>query len=267
MNRIRVCVAGATGSVGRALIPVITEAPDLELVGAVSRRFAGLRLGEAIGLSEVDVSVSSTVADALRAETDVLIDYTAPDVVKENVLTAIKAGAHVVIGTSGLSDEDYEEIDARARTARVGIVAAGNFSITAALLLRFSLIAASYIDEWEILEYAHPDKRDAPSGTARELAHRLSAVRAPRVDYPVSETHGLQESRGATLRNSQIHSIRLSSFATSVEIIFGVPGLRLTLRHDSESGAAPYLSGTLLATRKVGSSVGLVRGFDRLLEL
>ncbi len=252
---------------GRALVPAITEAPDLELVGAVSRRFAGLRLGEAIGLPQVDVLVSSSVAEALRAPTDVLIDYTAPDVVNDNVLTAIEAGAHVVIGTSGLSDEDYEEVDARARAERVGIVAAGNFSITAALLLRFSLIAARHVDEWEILEYAHPDKSDAPSGTARELAHRLSAVKAPRVGYPVSETHGLREARGATLLNSQIHSIRLSGFATSVEIIFGVPGLRLTLRHDSQSGAAPYVSGTLLALRKVGSFVGLVRGFDRLLEL
>jgi 4-hydroxy-tetrahydrodipicolinate reductase len=246
---------------GRALVPAILDAEDLELVSAVSRRLAGRPLGD----ERSRVRVSSTVAEALRARADVLVDYTSPEVVKSNVLAAIEAGTHVVIGTSGLDDSEMAEIDSFAREKRVGVVAGGNFSVTAALLLKFAVAAARYVDHWEILEYAHPDKVDAPSGTARELAHRLSLVRPPRLERRIEDTHGSSEARGATLAGSQVHSIRLPSFATSVEVLFGRPGVRLTLRHDSESGAAPYVAGTLLAARKVPSLVGLTRGFDHFL--
>jgi 4-hydroxy-tetrahydrodipicolinate reductase len=117
------------------------------------------------------------------------------------------------------------------------------------------------------LDYAHDDKRDAPSGTARELAARLAEIRASELTVPLDETQGVVETRGARLGGTQVHSIRLPGYTISAEIIFGLPGQRLSLRHDSGSSAEPYVGGALLAIRKVGTLTGLQRGLDRVLDL
>ena len=157
------------------------------------------------------------------------------------------------------------DIGRAAAEANVGVLAAGNFSITAVLLQRFACEAAKFVAHWEIVDYASDRKKDAPSGTARELAYRLAEVRTPEVTHPIAGTIGPSDSRGTTLNGSQIHSIRLPSYAISVEAIFGAVDERLTIRHDSGSGAEPYIAGTLLAIRKVKGLVGLVRGLDRVM--
>jgi len=210
--------------------------------------------------------LSGSVEDALKAPADVLVDYTRADAVKANALAAIRRGVHVVIGTSGLTDEDFAEIDQASQETKVGVVAAGNFALTAVLLERFACEAAKYLTHWEIIDYASDAKVDAPSGTAREVAYRLSEVRKPGVSHPVEATIGPVESRGATLNGSQVHSIRLPSYVISLEVVFGAADERLSIRHDSGSGADPYIQGTLLAIRKVGQQVGLVRGLDRIME-
>ena len=257
---IRICVAGATGWVGEALCPAIASAGDLRLVGAVARKSAGRPVP---GIPEVTISAS--VDEALKTPTDVLIDYTHPSAVKANTLAAVAAGAGVVIGTSGLAAEDYGELDAAARRKGVGIIAAGNFSLTAALLLRFSLLAAEHIPQWEILDYASFTKPDVPSGTARELAERLGELRKPKIGVPVDKLHGPKEARGADIGGTRVHSLRLPSYIVAVEAIFGAESERLTIRHDAGASPAPYVAGTLLAARKVGGVKGLVRGLDRLL--
>jgi 4-hydroxy-tetrahydrodipicolinate reductase len=235
-------------------------------VGAVSRARQGENLGDVLGEPALDLVISRSVEDALDTSTDVLVDYTAPEAVKENVLTAIGKGVHVVIGTSGLTDEDFDEINRAARDKGVGVIAAGNFAITAVLLQRFAREAAKYLSHWEIIDYASANKVDAPSGTARELAFHLSEVREPEIIHSVEKTVGHKESRGVTLNGSQIHSVRLPGYVIAVEAIFGAEDERLTIRHDAGSGAAPYLQGTLLAIRKVKNTVGLVRGLDNILE-
>jgi 4-hydroxy-tetrahydrodipicolinate reductase len=264
---IRVCVAGATGWVGRGLVPAIAEAPDLELVAAVARKAAGKRLAEALGFPAPDIVISRTVEDALAVPSDVLVDFTLPDVVRSNVLAAIARGVHAVIGTSGLTDEEYAEIDAAARARGVGVLAAGNFALTAVLLGRFAELAAKHIPHWEILDYGKAEKPDAPSGTSRELASRLGRVGKPVLNHPLDKTQGSREARGATLSGTQIHSVRLPGFVSSVEILFGLPHERLSIRHDSGSGVEPYVSGTLLAVRKVGGFKGLRRGLDSVMDL
>lgn len=263
-KRIKVCVAGATGWAGGPLSAAISEAPDMELVGAVSRTHAGKRLGDVIGRPGVDVTVEATVADALRRPTDVMVDYTRADIVRGNVLEAIASGAHVVIGSSGLTNADLEEIDALAREKKVGVAAVGNFAVSAALLQRFACEAARYLSHWEIVDYASAGKADAPSGTARELAFRLSEVKAPSVEVPLEETVGERDSRGATLDGSQVHSVRLPGYTIGVEVHFGAEDERLTIRYDAGPGAKPYVPGALLAIRRVRNFVGLVRGLDRL---
>jgi 4-hydroxy-tetrahydrodipicolinate reductase len=263
---INVCIAGATGWIGKPLSLAITEADDLNLVGAVSRTYKGHNLREVVTDLNHDVIVSGSVAESLNTPTDVLVDFTKADAVKANVLAALRQGVHVVIGSSGLTAEDFAEIDQAAVDNKVGVIAAGNFAITAVLLQRFACEAAKYLSHWEIIDYASAAKVDAPSGTARELAFRLSEVRPPELAHPIEKTIGPKESRGTTLNGSQVHSIRLPSYIISVEAIFGAADERLTIRHDAGSGAAPYIQGTLLAIRKVKNYVGLIRGLDNVLD-
>lgn len=264
--KLKICIAGASGWVGKPLCLAVSEAVDLSLVGAVSRTHQGHKLDDVLGTSNQDLIISGSVMDALRTPTDVLVDYTNAEVVKANVMTAIHKGVHVVIGSSGLTDDDFTEINQAALENKVGVIAAGNFAITAVLLQRFACEAAKYLSHWEVIDYASDAKQDAPSGTTRELAFRLSEVRKPDVTHPVDETRGPKESRGVTLNGTQIHSIRLPSYVIGVEAIFGEKDERLTIRHDAGSGAEPYIQGTLLAIRKVRYHVGLTRGLDRIME-
>ena len=264
--KLNVCIAGATGWVGKPLCIVVSEAADLNLVGAVSRTYAGQNLKDVLTESNIDLIVSGSVVEALETPTDVLVDYTKADVVKSHVLAAIRKGVHVVIGSSGLTDEDFVEINKAALEKKVGVIAAGNFAITAVLLQRFACEAAEYLSHWEIIDYASDAKKDAPSGTTRELAFRLSEIRKPEVTHPVNETIGEEASRGTTLNGTQIHSVRLPGYVISVEAIFGARDERLTIRHDAGNEAGPYLQGTLLAIRKVRNHVGLIRGLDKILK-
>lgn len=223
---IRVAVAGSTGWTGSAIAEAVSAAGDLELVAGISRS------GE-----------YPTVADALDAvDADVLVDYTHADAVKANALAAIERGVGVVIGSSGLAADDYAEIDALAREHDVGVIAAGNFSLSAAYVLRFAAEAAKHFELWEVIDYAKHTKADAPSGTAREIAERLGDV-----DY------------------ARVHSVRLPGFVVSTEVIFASEGERLTLRHDPGTTPAPYVDGTLLAIRALPGRFGLTRGLDTLL--
>jgi 4-hydroxy-tetrahydrodipicolinate reductase len=248
---IRVCVAGITGWTGRPVAAAVAAAEDLELVAGVSRS---------------DPASFSSVAEALdAAPADVLVDYTHATAVGENVRAALDRRVNVVVGSSGLTAADYEEIDRRARGEGVGVVAAGNFSLLAALLLRFATEAARHVNAWEVIDYAGAGKPDAPSGTARELAERLGEVRPPVLGVPLDEIHGERDARGATVGGTQVHSLRLPGFVVSTEVVLAAEGQRLTLRHDAGDTPDPYVAGTLLAIRAVPGRVGLTRGLDRLL--
>ena len=262
---IRVCVAGATGWAGAAVVRQILASTDFVLTGAVARTQAGSDVGEALVMPPTGVVIASSVAEALRAPADVLVDYTRHDTVKANTLEALAKGARVVIGASGLTADDYAEIDQAARERGLGVIAAGNFSITAALAKHFALIAARYVPSWELIDYAHAGKVDAPSGTVRELAEALGEVARPHVEVPIEQIHGDTATRGATIADTQVHSVRLPGYVIAFEALFGLPDERLTIRHDAGAGAGPYVAGTLLAVRKVMQTTGLVRGLDRLM--
>jgi 4-hydroxy-tetrahydrodipicolinate reductase len=234
------------------------------LTTAVARSSAGQDLGTALGREPLGVPVHGNVAEALDG-VDVLVEFTSHAHAKEIALTAIEHGVAVVIGSSGLTADDYVDIDAAARAADVGAVAAGNFSLTAAMMLAAAELAARHLPQWEIIDYATSTKPDAPSGTARELAERLEELRKPQVDIPVDQVAGRPDARGANIASTQIHSVRLPSFVVSTEIVFGAADERLSIRHDAGGSAAPYVTGVLLAVRRARAHVGLIRGLDRLL--
>jgi 4-hydroxy-tetrahydrodipicolinate reductase len=253
MSNLSVCVAGATGWTGAAIAEAVAAAGDLDLRSAVSRSAAG---SERFG-----APVYASAGEALDG-VDLLIDFTSHDVAKANALEAIGRGTAVVIGTSGLTAADFDEIDAAARERGVGAISAGNFSLTAAMAKAAALLAAKHLPSWEVIDYASAGKADAPSGTARELAEQLGAAARERT---LADTHGAVEARGADIAGTQVHSLRLPSFTVSTEVVFGLPDERLSIRHDAGSSATPYVAGTLLAARAARGRVGLTRGLDTLL--
>lgn len=263
---LKVCVAGATGWAGSELARGIAAADDLTLVAAVGRRHIGQRLGEVLGEPGLAASIVASVDEALAQPCDVLVEYTGAESAKANVLAALEHGVHVVVGSSGLSDEDYAQIDALARERGRGVLACGNFALTAVLLIKFAEMAAKIIPQWEIIDYASAGKRDAPSGTVRELAGRLGKVRQPRLQLPIGETVGMPETRGGTLAGSQVHAVRLPGFVLGAETIFGMPDQTLSIRHNAGGSAQPYVDGALLAIRKVSGLVGLTHGLDAVIE-
>jgi len=254
---IRIIVGGVTGWVGRPLAEAIENAEDLQLAGAIARQAAGERIG--------DVVIHGSLAEALASPADVFVDYTSAAAVRDHVFAAIQKGLHVVIGSSGLSNDDFDALHRAASDAKVGVIAVGNFAISAALLQRFAVEAAKYFPMWEIIDTAYAGKIDAPSGTARELAWRMSEVRKPELEVPLDKTLGDPAARGADVSGSRVHSIRVPGYTIGLEVRFGQQDQRLTLQYDGGTGAAPYIAGTLLAIRRVHEFVGLVRGMDRIL--
>ncbi|HWK28605.1 MAG TPA: dihydrodipicolinate reductase C-terminal domain-containing protein [Solirubrobacter sp.] len=244
---LRVLVAGVTGWTGAPLARAVAAADDLELAGGIARSGADF----------------ASVAEALAAvPADVVVDYTSAAAVRANVDAALAGGAHVVVGSSGLSEADYAEIDAAARAAGRGVIAAGNFSVLAATLLHAATVAAEHIAHWEVIDYGSSGKPDVPSGTSRELAERLGAAQPAEHD---ADLIGPPEARGANVAGTRIHSLRLPGYSLSTDVILATPDERLVVRHEAGASADPYVAGTLLAIRRVPDVTGVVRGLDRLL--
>jgi len=265
MSKLTVCLAGATGWAGSELARGISNTQDLNLIAGISRSHAGEALEDVIQVQDLTTPIFGNVEDALETNPDIFVEFTKPDVAKHHILSALKNGAHVVVGTSGLNNDDYKEIDAAALSADRGVLAVGNFALTVVLLQKFAEIAARYIPNWEIIDYAHAGKVDVPSGTVRELANRLSSVGESQLDIPLESVNGPVETRGARMQGTQVHAIRLPGYVISLDAIFGMPDQKLILRHESGSSAVPYVDGALLAIRKVSGLVGLHRGLDSVM--
>jgi len=239
----------------------------MELVAGVSRSNVGRKLSDVLGPEAPATPLFGSTEEALEAGCDVFVEYAHASVAKANVIAALNAGAHVVIGSSGLTDADLAEIDQLAQRQGRGVLAVGNFALTVVLLQKFAEMAAKVLPEWEVIDYASAGKVDAPSGTARELASRLAQVRAPQPTNSVADTVGPREVRGATLGGAQVHSVRLPGYVIGVEALFGMPEERLTIKQESGSSARPYVDGALMSIRKVHEFTGLRRGLDKVLDI
>ena len=255
---ISVCIAGATGWTGRALVRAVLER---------ARPHARLRRqplgGRAISRTRPAATrLPATVRRALDG-VDVLIDYTSATAVKANTLAAIEAGVHVVIGSSGLTAGDFERDRGAARERSVGVVASGNFSLTAAMCQAAALLAARHLPQWEVIDYASAGKPDVPSGTARELAERLGEVRRPAIGLPIDEIHGPREARGADVAGTQVHSVRLPSFVVSTEVVFGRP-TSASPSATTRAGPRALRRGHAARGTQGAAAVGLTRGLDTL---
>ena len=262
----RVILTGVSGWAGSALARGIVAAPDLDLVAGVARGAAGATVGEVLPGTESDAPILATIEEALKIPADVVVEYAKGDGTWARARAAVDAGLPLVVGASGLDDEAYTDLDARARERGIGVLAVGNFSWLAMLLERFAVDAAAYAEAIEVIDYAGAAKPDAPSGTAREVAALLSG-RTPPPKVPPTETAGEVAARGATLAGTQVHSLRVPGHVLSTEVVVGLSDQRLTIRHDAGAGADAYVPGALLAIRRVGSLTGLHRGLGSVVDV
>ena len=246
---IRVGVLGARGRMGQQVCSAVDGAPDLDLVGMVD--------------------VGDWLFSVADAGSQVLVDFTHPDVVMDNIRFAVDQGIHAVIGTTGFTAERLDTIRTwLADAPGIGVLVAPNFGIGAVLSMRFAQLAARFYDTAEIIELHHPGKADAPSGTSARTASLIAAARAEAgmAPPPDATTQSLEGARGADIDGVHVHSLRVAGMVAHQEIVFGAEGETLSIRHDSLDRAS-FMPGVLMAVRAVASHPGLTVGLEELLDL
>ncbi len=258
MAPIRVIFSGATGAVGRNLIPALLATDGFELVGAIGHRDVGRDVGLALSLAGpagVTIARDFTEANSERPA-DVLVDFSASEPAASNGLAAVRAGVAVVLGTTAVDRDAVAEMGRLAEERGVGVFLAPNLTIVGQLMFRCSQMVRPYFGDVEIVEAHSSTKRDAPSGTALETARLLNATSAPPMSTD-STSRGLPESRGAKVGDVRIHSVRLPSLYSRHEVLFSRPGEMLTIVCDQFS-TEPLVGPTLKATRLILQHRGLV---------
>lgn len=246
---IRVGVLGALGKVGSEVCRAVEEADDTELVARIDAD------------DELDGLVSSGA--------QVVVDFTHPDVVMDNLEFCLDHGIHAVVGTTGFDDERLETLRRwLADAPGVGVLVAPNFSIGALLMMRFAATAAPFYESVEVVELHHPDKADAPSGTARRTAQLIAAARREAGSGPVPDatSSALEGARGADVEGIRVHGLRIRGLVAHQEVVLGGLGETLTIRHDSLDRAS-FTPGVLVGVRAIGSHPGLTVGLEEFLDL
>ncbi len=261
---IKVLVNGACGRMGTAVLRAVTDDSELELVAAVDRK-EGIEVGKLIGEENIKLKTQQNLKQAIEmTKPDVMVDFTNPASVYDNVMTALNLGVSPVIGTTGLSEEQKGQIDELSRKQKVPAFIAANFAIGAVLMMTAARKIAEYMPQVEIIEMHHDRKLDAPSGTAITTAEMISEVRKPMKQGHPDEEEKLAGARGAEINGIPIHSVRLPGFVASQAVIFGGLGQTLTLRHDTIDRTS-FMPGVVLACKKVQGLEGLVRNLENIL--
>ncbi len=274
-NAIPVVVNGAAGKMGREVVKAVALSPDMTLMGAIDKspEHQGKDAGELAGLSEpLEVPITNQmeamlgyVAGERQMLPGVMVDFTHPDGVYDNIRSAIAYGIRPVVGTTGLSPQQLQDLADFAEKASTGCLIIPNFSIGMVLLQQAAVTASQYFDHVEIIELHHNQKADAPSGTAIQTAQMLAEVGKTFNPAQVKEEEKLKGARGSLADEGiRIHSIRLPGLIAHQEVIFGAAGQIYTLRHDT-SDRACYMPGVLLAIRKVQQLKSLVYGLEKIL--
>ncbi|NEQ65104.1 MAG: 4-hydroxy-tetrahydrodipicolinate reductase [Symploca sp. SIO1B1] len=271
-SSIPVVVNGACGKMGREVIKALSSASDMTLIGAIDNNpdYLGQDVGEIAGCGPVEIPVlndlQATLVLATQEKTQgVMVDFTHPNSVYDNVRSAIAYGVRPVVGTTGLSPEEIQELAEFAEKASTGCLIIPNFSIGMALLQQAAVQASQYFDHVEIIELHHNQKADAPSGTAIQTAQQMAGLGKTYNSPLVEETEKLAGARGSIADdNIRIHSVRLPGFIAHEEVIFGSPGQIYTLRHDTTDRSS-FMPGVLLAIRKITQLKSLLYGLEKIL--
>ncbi|HEX9093083.1 MAG TPA: 4-hydroxy-tetrahydrodipicolinate reductase [Coriobacteriia bacterium] len=271
---IDVIVTGAAGRMGREVVRAVSAQADMRVAAAIDSGADGMTVEDHAG---APVTVTADLVAALAGPAPrVLVDFTTPSSVEQNVRAALAAGVHCVVGTTGVSEGHWREVYAESAGPAAGhagaqggvpcLFVAPNFAVGAVLMMRFAAQAARYMPHVEVIELHHDRKLDAPSGTAMRTAALISAVRASDPAVPGRDTEVVEGARGAVVEGVHVHSVRLPGLVAHQEVIFGGQGQTLTIRHDSIDRTS-FMPGVLLAVREVVGRSGLVVGLEALMGL
>lgn len=264
---IRVMVNGAGGKMGREVVKAVHNDPDLTLVGGIDPTKAREDVGSVAGIEQLGIKMNASIDEVLDTnKPDVIVDFTNPAVIYENAKKMLSAGIHVVIGTTGLTAEQRDELDTIGRSNQANCIVAPNFSLGAVMMMKVSAELAPYFPNVEIIELHHNHKYDAPSGTAILTAKLINdAKQAAKVTADEDLTReSLPGARGAKVDDVTIHSVRLPGYVAHQEVLFGGYDETLTIRHDSLSRLS-FMPGVVLACKKISSKTGLTYGLEHYL--
>lgn len=262
---IRVLVTGAYGKMGREVLRAVHQDAELTLVGAVDVQ-GGDDIGDLIGVEKTGIVVGNSLRQVIeQTKPQVFIDFTRPEAVMNNVRMAIALGVSPVVGTTGFSAADIDEVRTLCAKYDVSALIAPNFAIGAILMMKMAVEAAKYLPHVEIIEFHHDQKLDAPSGTALRTAQLIKEVRKTMRQGHPDEAEKVAGSRGGDVDGMHIHSVRLPGYVAHQEVIFGGLGQTLSIRHDSISRTS-FMPGVVLAAKKILHTKGLTFGLENLLD-
>ncbi|MER6694525.1 4-hydroxy-tetrahydrodipicolinate reductase [Streptomyces minutiscleroticus] len=249
MSKLRVAVLGAGGRIGSEAVRAVEAAEDLELVAALGR--------------------GDSLETLTAAGAQVVVELTTPDSVMDNLDFCVRHGIHAVVGTTGWTDERLNQLNGwLAESPQTGVLIAPNFSVGAVLTMMFAQVAAPYFESVEVVELHHPNKADAPSGTAARTAQLIASARekAGAPAQPDATATALEGARGADVDGVRVHSVRLRGLLAHQEVLLGGEGETLTVRHDSLHHRS-FMPGILLGVRRVVTTPGLTYGLEHFLDL
>lgn len=263
---IKIIVNGAAGKMGSEVVKAIKKEKDLELVGAVDVSKENEDAGTLAGIGNIGIKITSDLTKTIKdTKAAVVIDFTHPKAAMDNVRAILNAKANAVMGTTGFSEANLNEIKTLCEKNNVSCLVAPNFAIGGVLMMQFASVAAKHMPNVEIIELHHDKKADSPSGTAVKTAEMiLEAAGKDLVKGKGSEIETIEGARGANIGGIYIHSVRLPGYVAHQEVIFGGLGQTLTIRHDSISRES-FMPGVILGTRKISSAKGLVYGLEHFL--
>lgn len=266
MNRIKLIIAGPRGRMGSEAVKLASTAKNFELLAVVDHKHDGKMLSDLDGFAHLDVPIHTDIEKCFQeTKADVLIDLTTPEVGMYHAKTALAYNVRPVVGTTGFTKEDLNELESICREKELGCIIAPNFAIGAVLMMKFSQMAARYFQDVEIIEMHHDQKLDAPSGTAVKTAEMISSVRKMKKQGHPNEKETIQGARGADLEGMHIHSVRLPGLIAHQQVLFGSDGQTLTIRHDSYHRGS-FMSGVKVAVETVMNLDSFVYGLENILE-
>lgn len=258
---IKVAVAGALGKMGQQVVSLVQKTPDFSLAVGIDKMYDGKELG---------YKIEKDLETALKNyEIDIVVDFTQPSVVFENINLYMKHNVKSVIGTTGLSKEEIEKIEKMSKEKNTGIIIAPNFSIGAILMMKFSMMASKYFSNAEIIEFHHNQKKDAPSGTSIKTAQLMMKENSNFKLGNCDEKETIKGARGGNYQeegkgNIQIHAVRMPGFVASQEVIFGSDGQTLKIHHDTINREC-YMSGVEVAIRHLNQNSEFIYGLEAIL--
>jgi len=266
MKKVKIIVAGPRGRMGKEAVKMVQETEEFELVSVLDHKNDGKLLSEIPGFSNSNVPIYTNIEECLqKSDADVLVDLTIPETGYLHTKTAIQYGVRPVVGTTGFTKDQLEELTDLAEEKEIGCIIAPNFAIGAVLMMKFSQMAAKYFPDVEIIELHHDQKLDAPSGTAVKTAQMISESREKKEQGHPNEKETLTGARGANLDGMHIHSVRLPGLIAHQQVLFGADGQSLTIRHDSYNRAS-FMSGVKVSIKTVLDLSTLVYGLENILD-